>query len=56
MKTVTNIYGGSAKQIVIDVANRNYDYLKNLIRQLETDSAEDLNIKLKLLGAVCQSI
>lgn len=48
LKTVTNIYGGSAKQIVIDVANRNYDYLKNLIRQLETDSAEDLNIQIKI--------
>lgn len=48
LKTITNIYGGSSKQIVIDVANRNYDYLKNLIRQLETDSAEDLNIQIKI--------
>ena len=48
LKTVTNIYGGTSKHIVIDVANRNYDYLKNLIRQLETDSAEDLNIQIKI--------
>ena len=48
LKTVTNIYGGTSKHIVIDVANRNYDYLKNLIRQLETDGAEDLNIQIKI--------
>ena len=34
LKTITNIYGGSSRQIVIDVANKNYDYLKNLIQQL----------------------
>ena len=48
LKTITNIYGGSSKQIVIDVANQNYDYLKNLIRQLETDSTEDLNVQIKI--------
>ena len=48
LKTITNIYGGSSKQIVIDVANRNYDYLKNLIRQLEVDGAEDLNVQIKI--------
>lgn len=49
LKTITNIYGGSSKQTVIDVANRNYDYLKNLIQQLETDSAEALNIQIKIV-------
>lgn len=48
LKTITNIYGGSSKRIVIDVANQNYDYLKNLILQLEEDSAEDLNIQIKI--------
>ncbi len=48
LKTITNIYGGSSKQTVIDVANQNYDYLNNLIRQLEFDRAEDLNIQIKI--------
>lgn len=49
LKTITNIYGDSSKQTVIDVANQNYDYLKNLIQQLETDSAEALNIQIKIV-------
>lgn len=48
LKTITNIYGGSAKKIVIEVANQNYDYLKNLIGQLETNNAEDLNVQIKI--------
>ena len=48
LKTITNIYGGASKQIVIDVANQNYDYLKNLIRQLEIDGSDDLNIQIKI--------
>ena len=35
LKTIHNICGTTSKEIVIDVANQNYDYLKNLIRQLE---------------------
>ena len=49
LKTITNIYGGSSKQTVIDVANQNYDYLRKLIRQLEVDSSEDLNIQIKIV-------
>ena len=49
LKTITNIYGGSSKQTVIDVANQNYDYLKNLIQQLEADNATDLNIQIKIV-------
>lgn len=48
VKTVTNIYGSAAKEIVIDVANKNYSYLKNLIRQLETDKTNDLNVQIKI--------
>ena len=48
LKTITNIYGGTSKQIVINVANQNYDYLKNLIRQLEVDDTDDLNIQIKI--------
>ena len=48
LKTITNIYGGASRQIVIDVANQNYDYLKNLIRQLEVDGTDALNIQIKI--------
>lgn len=48
LKTITNIYGGASRQIVIDVAKQNYDYLKNLIRKLEVDGADDLNIQIKI--------
>lgn len=48
LKTITNIYGGASRQIVIDVAKQNYDYLKNLIQQLESDGTDDLNIQIKI--------
>ena len=47
-KTIQNIYGSTNKSLVIDVANQNYNYLKDLIRQLENDAAEDLNIQIKI--------
>ena len=47
-KTIQNIYGTTSKELVIDVANQNYDYLKNLIKQLESDAADDLNIQIKI--------
>lgn len=47
-KTIQNIYGGTRKALVIDAANQNYDYLKNLIQQLENDAAGDLNIQIKI--------
>ena len=31
-----------------DIATQNYEYLKNLIRQLEIDGADDLNIQIKI--------
>lgn len=50
LKTITNIYGGSSKQVVIDVARHNYEYLKMLIRQLESDNDLDIQIKLTRNG------
>ena len=46
LKTINNICGTTTKKIVIDVAKQNYDYLKNLIQQLEGD--DDLNIQIKI--------
>ncbi len=48
LKTIRNICGTTNKEIVIDFANQNYDYLKNLIQQLEIDGTDDLNIQIKI--------
>ena len=48
LKTIHNICGTTAKEIVIDIATQNYEYLKNLIRQLEIDGTDDLNIQIKI--------
>lgn len=48
LKTINNICGTTTKKIVIDIANQNYDYLKNLIQQLEIDGTDDLNIQIKI--------
>ena len=46
LKTINNIYKTTAKQVVIDVANKNYDYLKNLIQQLEMDETDEFLLQI----------
>lgn len=48
LKTIHNISGTTTKEIVIDIAKQNFDYLKNLIQQLEIDGEGDLNIQIKI--------
>ena len=48
LKTIQNISGTTTKEIVIDIAKQNYDYLKNLIQQLEVDGESELNIQIKI--------
>ena len=48
LKTIHNISGTTTKEIVIDIAKQNYDYLKNLIQQLEVDGESELNIQIKI--------
>ena len=48
LKTIHNICGTTAREIVIDIATQNYEYLKNLIRQLEIDGTDELNIQIKI--------
>jgi len=48
LKTIHNICGTTTKEIVIDIANQNYDYLRSLIRQLEADGVDALNIQIKI--------
>ena len=47
-KTITNIYGTATKEVVIKAANDNFEYLSNLISELEKDSMEGLAISLKI--------
>lgn len=47
-KTITNIYGSAKKELVIDIATQNYEYLKNLIEQLENDKNDSLDLQIKI--------
>src|SRR5574344_577304 len=48
MKTISNICKTSSKQVVIDMSIANYDYLKNLLSELEKDENKELNIEIKI--------
>lgn len=47
-KTITNIYGTANKDIVINVANENFEYLSTLISELENDTNSGLAISIKI--------
>ncbi len=47
-KTITNMYGTAAKQVMIDVANNNFEYLSSLVSELESDSMDGLAISIKI--------
>ena len=47
-KTIGNIYGSEKKEIVLDVANTNFEYLTNMIHELEIDKNDGLIISIKL--------
>lgn len=47
-KTITNIYGSANKEVVINVANENFEYLSGLINELEQDSNSGLAISIKI--------
>lgn len=47
-KTITNIYGTATKDVVLDVANNNFDYIASMISELNQDSTEDIGISMKL--------
>lgn len=46
-KTISNIYGSATKEIVLNVANANIDYLEDLLSSLG-DSSENIGINLKI--------
>lgn len=47
-KTITNMYGSATKEIVLNVAEKNFEYLTHLISDLGTDGTETLNIQIKI--------
>ncbi len=47
-KTITNIYGTANKEVVLNVANENFEYLSCLINELEKDANSDLAISIKI--------
>ena len=47
-KTITNIHGGATRKIVLDVAKDNFEYLSNLVKELEDNNDNSLNIQIKL--------
>lgn len=47
-KTITNIYGTASRDIVLDVANANFDYLSSLIDELKQDATDEIGISIKL--------
>ena len=47
-KTITNIYGSSTKEIVIDAANRNFDYVADLISSLEQEGDANIAVAIKI--------
>lgn len=47
-KTITNIYGSAKKEIVLDIAEKNFDYLSDLIENLGKDNDEKLDIQIKI--------
>lgn len=47
-KTITNIYGSATRDIVLDVANSNFEYLSSLIDELKQDATDEIGISIKL--------
>ena len=48
-KTITNMYGKATKEIILNVAEQNFEYLTNLITELDEDKSEKLNIQIKIV-------
>ena len=47
-KTITNMYGTATKEVVLNVANENFEYLSNVIGELEKDSSTGIAINIKI--------
>lgn len=47
-KTITNMYGSATKEVVLNVANENFEYLSKLLSDLENDENTGIAINIKL--------
>ena len=47
-KTITNMHGSATKEIVLNVAESNFDYLSDLINELGSDEENNLNVQIKI--------
>ena len=47
-KTVTNIHQSATREILLNVAEQNFDYLSKLIIELESDTKDELIIQIKV--------
>lgn len=47
-KTITNMYGTATKEVVLNVANENFEYLSSVIGELEKDSSTGIAINIKI--------
>ena len=47
-KTVMNTYGTSSKNIMLDAARNNFDYLCNILSELEKDSEDGLAVTIQI--------
>lgn len=47
-KTINNIHGSATKEIVLNVAKSNFNYLSSLINELSLDNNEKLLIQIKI--------
>ncbi len=45
-KTITNIYGTASREVVINAAKNNFEYLRHILSELENDSQNDLAVTI----------
>lgn len=44
-----NIHGAASKKVVLNVAESNFEYLSNMLYELEKDAETNLNIEIKIM-------
>lgn len=47
-KTITNMYGKATKEVVLNVANENFEYLSTIIGELEKESSTGIAININI--------
>ncbi|WP_317366328.1 CfrBI family restriction endonuclease [uncultured Tyzzerella sp.] len=47
-KTINNMYGTTAREVVLSVANDNFEYLRSIVGQLEKDALNEIAINIKI--------